>query len=96
MVPIACIALGPALGRLCKSGGPASSAPNGLAPFFPGVPFETSPNQVFGLGSVPLSYLGARVAVRLNSKVLEPVFGIALLVIGVLGAADCFGWRLHF
>ncbi len=51
---------------------------------------------VFGLGSVPLSYLGARVAVRLKLKVLEPVFGLALLVIGSLGTADCFGWRLHF
>jgi hypothetical protein len=48
---------------------------------------------VFGLGSVPLSYAGARMAVRMNPKVLEPVFGIALLVIGALGIADGFGWR---
>lgn len=50
---------------------------------------------VFGLGSVPLSYAGARVAVRMNIKVLEPIFGLALLVIGALGIADGFGWRLH-
>ena len=48
---------------------------------------------VFGLGSVPLSYAGARMAVRMNPKVLEPVFGIALLAIGALGIADGFGWR---
>ncbi len=50
---------------------------------------------IFGLGSIPLSYLGARTAVRMNIKVLEPIFGIVLLVIGVLGAADSLGWRLH-
>ena len=51
---------------------------------------------IFGLGSIPLSYLGARTAVRMNIKVLEPIFGVVLLVIGVLGAADSLGWRLHF
>jgi hypothetical protein len=50
---------------------------------------------VFGLGSVPLSYLGARVAVRLNTKVLEPIFGVALLLIGTLGLLDSLGWHLH-
>ncbi len=50
---------------------------------------------VFGLGSIPLSYLGARTAVRMNVKVLEPVFGLALLVIGALGTADSLGWHLH-
>lgn len=50
---------------------------------------------VFGLGSIPLSYLGARTAVRMNIKVLEPIFGVVLLVIGVLGAADSLGWRIH-
>jgi hypothetical protein len=50
---------------------------------------------VFGLGSIPLSYLGARAAVRMNVRLLEPVFGIALMVIGVLGFADSLGWRLH-
>ncbi|GLH70419.1 hypothetical protein GETHPA_19520 [Geothrix rubra] len=50
---------------------------------------------VFGLGSIPLSYLGARTAVRMNIKVLEPIFGVVLLVIGALGAADSLGWRIH-
>ena len=50
---------------------------------------------IFGLGSVPFSYLGARTAVRMNLKVLEPIFGLVLLVIGALGAADSLGWRLH-
>jgi uncharacterized membrane protein YfcA len=50
---------------------------------------------IFGLGSIPLSYLGARTAVRMNIKLLEPIFGVVLLVIGVLGAADSLGWRLH-
>ena len=50
---------------------------------------------IFGLGSIPLSYLGARTAVRMNIKVLEPIFGGVLLVIGTLGAADSLGWRLH-
>ncbi|HEX9011261.1 MAG TPA: sulfite exporter TauE/SafE family protein [Holophagaceae bacterium] len=50
---------------------------------------------VFGLGSIPLSYLGARTAVRMNIKVLEPIFGLVLLVIGALGAADSLGWRIH-
>jgi hypothetical protein len=50
---------------------------------------------VFGLGSIPLSYLGARTAVRMNIKVLEPIFGVVLLVIGALGVADSLGWRLH-
>jgi hypothetical protein len=51
---------------------------------------------IFGLGSIPLSYLGARTAVRMNIKVLEPIFGVVLLVIGALGAADSLGWHLHF
>ena len=50
---------------------------------------------VFGLGSIPLAYLGARTAVRMNIKVLEPIFGVFLLLIGALGAADGLGWRLH-
>ncbi len=50
---------------------------------------------IFGLGSIPLSYLGARTAVRMNIKVLEPIFGAVLLVIGALGAADSLGWRIH-
>lgn len=50
---------------------------------------------VFGLGSVPLSYLGARLAVRMDTKVLEPIFGVALMVIGLLGLIDSLGWRLH-
>lgn len=48
---------------------------------------------IFGLGSVPLSYVGARSAVRMNTKVLEPAFGLALLVIGLLGLADSLGWK---
>ena len=38
---------------------------------------------VFGLTSVPLSYLGARVALRANGRRLERVFGAALLILGV-------------
>ncbi|MFB3910519.1 MAG: sulfite exporter TauE/SafE family protein [Candidatus Eisenbacteria bacterium] len=48
---------------------------------------------VFGLGSVPLSYLGARMAVRMNIRLLEPIFGVALLVIGSLGLLDSLWWR---
>lgn len=50
---------------------------------------------IFGLGSIPLSYFGARTAVRMNIKVLEPIFGFVLLAIGALGVADSLGWRLH-
>jgi hypothetical protein len=50
---------------------------------------------IFGLASIPFSYLGARTAVRMNAQVLEPIFGAFLLVIGTLGAADSLGWRLH-
>jgi uncharacterized protein len=49
---------------------------------------------IFGLGSIPLSYLGARTAVRMETRHLEPIFGIALLLIGVLGTADCLGWKI--
>lgn len=49
---------------------------------------------VFGLGSIPLAYLGARTAVRMNVRLLEPLFGVALLVIGALGVADSLGWRV--
>jgi uncharacterized membrane protein YfcA len=38
---------------------------------------------VFGLTSVPLSYLGARVALRSNAQRLERVFGAVLVVLGV-------------
>jgi hypothetical protein len=37
----------------------------------------------FGAASVPLSYLGARVAVRCNSHLLERVYGAVLVVLGV-------------
>ncbi len=50
---------------------------------------------IFGLGSIPLSFLGARTAVRMNTKVLEPIFGGVLLVIGALGILDSMGWHLH-
>ncbi|HSM94095.1 MAG TPA: sulfite exporter TauE/SafE family protein [Anaeromyxobacteraceae bacterium] len=49
----------------------------------------------FGLGSVPLSYLGARTAVRMNLRLLEPLFGVALLLIGAAGAAESLGWIRH-
>ncbi len=49
----------------------------------------------FGLGSIPLSYLGARTAVRVEARVLEPIFGLFLVVIGALGVADSLGWRPH-
>jgi uncharacterized membrane protein YfcA len=38
---------------------------------------------VFGLTSVPLSFLGARVALRMNARRLERVYGAALTVLGV-------------
>ena len=37
---------------------------------------------VFGAASIPLSYVGARVAVRVPSEPLERAYGIALTVIG--------------
>jgi hypothetical protein len=48
----------------------------------------------FGLGSIPLSYLGARTAVRMPLKILTPVFGLVNVVIGILGAMDSLG--LHW
>lgn len=47
---------------------------------------------VFGAGSIPLAYVGARTAVRMNVRVLEPLFGVVLLVIGAAGVADVEGW----
>jgi uncharacterized membrane protein YfcA len=38
---------------------------------------------VFGLASVPLSYLGARVALRANSSRLERAYGAVLVLLGV-------------
>jgi uncharacterized protein len=46
---------------------------------------------VFGLGSIPSAYLGAAAAVRMKLTTLEPLFGVALLLIGVLGMADAAG-----
>ncbi len=46
----------------------------------------------FGLGSIPLSYLGARTAVRLDARVLEPLFGAALLLIGLAGLVEAGPW----
>ncbi len=48
----------------------------------------------FGLGSVPFAYLGAATAVRMRLRILEPLFGAALSVIGVLGLLDVAGWKL--
>ncbi|MGZ4769941.1 MAG: sulfite exporter TauE/SafE family protein [Ilumatobacteraceae bacterium] len=39
---------------------------------------------VFGSTSVPLSFLGARVALRTNPHRLEKIYGIALVVLGVV------------
>lgn len=49
----------------------------------------------FGLGSVPFAYLGAATAVRMKVRVLEPVFGAALLIIGILGLVDAAGLHLR-
>lgn len=49
---------------------------------------------IFGLGSVPFAYLGAATAVRMKLRLLEPIFGTALLVIGVLGLLDVAGLKL--
>jgi uncharacterized membrane protein YfcA len=48
----------------------------------------------FGLGSVPLSYVGARTAIKMPVKALEPLFGAMLTVIGVMGTLDTFGYHL--
>ncbi|HJU82781.1 MAG TPA: sulfite exporter TauE/SafE family protein [Holophagaceae bacterium] len=45
----------------------------------------------FGLGSIPFAYLGAATAVRLHNRYLEPIFGAALFIIGVLGILDASG-----
>ncbi|MBI5609061.1 MAG: sulfite exporter TauE/SafE family protein [Deltaproteobacteria bacterium] len=42
---------------------------------------------LFAAGSIPLSYLGARLAIRMRVAVLEPLFGVALLIMGAVG-----GW----
>lgn len=47
---------------------------------------------VFGLGSIPFAYLGARTAVRMSARVLEPAFGLALLLIGSAGIAEVQRW----
>jgi len=47
---------------------------------------------VFGLGSIPFAYLGAGTAVRMSVRVLEPAFGLALLLIGAAGIAEVQGW----
>jgi hypothetical protein len=39
---------------------------------------------VFGATSVPLSFLGARVALRTNPHRLEKIYGIALVVLGIV------------
>lgn len=49
---------------------------------------------VYGLGSVPFAYLGAATAVRMRTRVLEPVFGAALLLIGLAGLLDAVGVKL--
>ena len=38
---------------------------------------------VFGAASVPLSYVGARVAIRADAVRLERIYGAVLLVLGV-------------
>lgn len=43
---------------------------------------------VFGLGSVPFSYLGARTAIRMPIAHLEPLFGMLLTGIGLWGMTE--------
>jgi uncharacterized membrane protein YfcA len=50
---------------------------------------------VYGLGSVPFAYLGAATAVRMKTRVLEPIFGAALLLVGIVGLLDALGVRLR-
>lgn len=49
---------------------------------------------VYGLGSVPFAYLGAATAVRMKTRVLEPIFGAALLLIGLIGLLDAMGVKV--
>ena len=49
---------------------------------------------VYGLGSVPFAYLGAATAVKMKTRVLEPIFGAALLLIGVIGLLDAVGVKV--
>ncbi len=42
---------------------------------------------LFAAGSIPLAYVGARLAIGMRVAVLEPLFGVALLVMGAVG-----GW----
>lgn len=39
---------------------------------------------VFGATSVPLSFLGARVAMRVDAHLLERLYGVALVLLGVV------------
>lgn len=43
---------------------------------------------IFGIGSIPLSYLGAQTAIRLPVAKLEPLFGGLLTVIGTWGIIE--------
>lgn len=49
---------------------------------------------IFGFGSIPFSYLGARTAIKMSVKTLEPLFGAMLSIIGVWGTFDALGY--HF
>ena len=45
---------------------------------------------VFGLAAIPLSFLGARVAIRTESTRLERIYGAGLLLLGVATLAASF------
>lgn len=49
---------------------------------------------IFGFGSIPFSYLGARTAIQMPVKTLEPLFGAMLTIIGIWGTFDALGY--HF
>lgn len=49
---------------------------------------------IFALGSIPFSYLGAWIAVRMEARRLESIFGAVLFLIGVLGTIDGMGTKI--
>lgn len=49
---------------------------------------------IFALGSIPFSYLGAWIAVKMQARHLESIFGAVLFLIGMLGTIDSMGLKI--